>query len=135
MNRKNAGKHLPAELERSHGYLTGPDDPGQPEPANTTTTSTDVLIGIREIRAMFRLGRTAAYELTHRPGFPSPVCISSRCYRWWATEVAAFAASLRQQSPAVRRPRRMDDPVHARDISAPHITGKVRMVRRRKEPS
>ena len=30
----------------------------------------DSLIGITEIRRIFRLGRTAAYELTHRPGFP-----------------------------------------------------------------
>jgi len=90
---------------------------------------TDTLIGIRDIRAMFRLGRTAAYELTHRPGFPTPVRISTRCYRWWATEVAAFAASLGQQAQPVKRPQS----AHLHQAPPLTITGKVRMARRRKE--
>ena len=63
----------------------------------------DRLISIQEIRTLFGLGRTAGYELTHRHGFPEPVVISPRCYRWWASEVTAFAASMRRQGPAPGR--------------------------------
>jgi hypothetical protein len=38
----------------------------------------DALISIADIRKRFKLGRTAAYELTHRPGFPNPVPIEGR---------------------------------------------------------
>ncbi len=97
--------------------------------------SPDHLISIREIRAMFGLGRTAAYELTHRPGFPAAVRISARCYRWWAAEVAAFAAALRQQpQPAIRR-RSPDPAARAECTPAPQITGTARMARRRRTPS
>lgn len=65
--------------------------------------SRDRLIDIGEICQAFKIGRTAAYELTHRREFPDPVVLSPRCYRWWASEVAAFAADL-QQRP-VRRAR------------------------------
>jgi hypothetical protein len=37
----------------------------------------DHLIGIREIRALFGLGRTAAYELVRHPGFPAVAPVSS----------------------------------------------------------
>src|SRR3989442_1065595 len=47
----------------------------------------DRLISIRDVCELFGLGRTAAYELTHRPSFPEPIVISARCYRWWASEV------------------------------------------------
>lgn len=102
----------------------------------TTAVSTDSLIGIREIRAIFGLGRTAAYELTHRPGFPAPIRISSRCYRWWAAEVAAFAASLREQQirPATRQ-RSTQRAALASDAAEPRISGKVRIARRRKGAS
>jgi predicted DNA-binding transcriptional regulator AlpA len=97
----------------------------------------DSLIGIREIRRIFRLGRTAAYELTHRPDFPDPVPISPRCYRWWASEVAGFAAALRREpvqanaQPARKPPLPEPDPV----APQPRITGKVRAARARKEAS
>jgi predicted DNA-binding transcriptional regulator AlpA len=96
----------------------------------------DSLIGITEIRRIFKLGRTAAYELTHRPGFPDPIPISPRCYRWWASEVAAFAATLRRvPAPASVQPTRtprLPDP----DVPPPRqITGKVRTARSRKEAS
>jgi predicted DNA-binding transcriptional regulator AlpA len=55
----------------------------------------DSLLCIEDIRAFFKLGRTAAYELTHRPDFPAPVVISPRCYRWWASEVTTFAVGMR----------------------------------------
>ena len=99
--------------------------------------SHDSLIGITEIRTIFRLGRTAAYELTRRPGFPDPVPISPRCYRWWASEVAAFAAALRREpvranaQPTRKAPLPEPDPV-ALQL---RITGKVRAARARKEAS
>ncbi len=97
----------------------------------------DSLIGIGEIRRIFRLGRTAAYELTHRPGFPDPVPISPRCYRWWASEVAAFAATLRREpARASARPARKPRPPEPDPVVAqPRITGKVRAARTRREAS
>lgn len=106
------------------------------EPRTDGTTSlSDSLLGIQDIRALFLLGRTAAYELTHRPGFPAPVRISPRCYRWWAKEVTAFAANLRQHDQAGRsagsRRQSISRPTAARSMPAMHITGKVRMARGR----
>lgn len=92
----------------------------------------DKLISIREIRQLFGLGRTAAYDLTHRPGFPTPVRISSRCYRWWETEVTALAASLRDQAQPGRSRTRLGAPM-VRDTSALRITGKVRRARIRRK--
>jgi len=97
---------------------------------------TDSLIGIAEIRQLFGLGRTAAYDLTHRPGFPAPVPVSRNAYRWWASEVAAFTAALRadsQNSPAVprRRAQQRTSPHEAADL---RITGKVRAARNRRTP-
>jgi predicted DNA-binding transcriptional regulator AlpA len=94
----------------------------------------DSLITITDIRRIFRLGRTAAYELTHRAGFPDPVRMSARCYRWWASEVDAFAAALPRE-PARQPPRsgkgpRLPDPAPSRQI-----TGRVRAARTsKKEP-
>ena len=95
----------------------------------------DSLIGITEIRRIFKLGRTAAYELTHRPGFPDPVPISPRCYRWWASEVAAFTATLRRES--ARASAQRGDRPRQPDQAAPprRITGTVRAARTRKEAS
>ena len=95
----------------------------------------DKLISIADIRTLFKLGRTAAYELTHRPGFPDPVPISPRCYRWWASEVDAFAASLRREhvrsaARQVRKSHQPDPPVPPR-----RITGKVRAARIRRKAS
>jgi predicted DNA-binding transcriptional regulator AlpA len=102
------------------------------EPARWTS---DRLISIGDIRELFKLGRTAAYELTRRPEFPEPVAISSRCYRWWASEVDTFADSLRRKCPdqSVR-----DDRIQRATTSHPampprRITGKVRAVRTRRE--
>jgi predicted DNA-binding transcriptional regulator AlpA len=97
---------------------------------------TDSLIGIGEIRQLFGLGRTAAYDLTHRPGFPAPVPVSRNAYRWWAGEVAAFAAALRADSQnSSAGPRR-----RAQQRTSPHeaahlrITSKVRSARNRRSP-
>ena len=105
--------------------------------AGPPRTAHDSLIDITEIRRIFRLGRTAAYELTHRPDFPDPVPISPRCYRWWASEVAGFAAVLRREpvranaQPVRRPPLPEANPV----APQPRITGKVRAARARKEAS
>lgn len=93
----------------------------------------DRLISVGDIRALFKLGRTAAYELTHRPGFPAPVRVSSRCLRWWASEVDAYAGALQREGAQRRaRPaatRRVDEPA-----AVPRrITGTVRAARSRRE--
>ena len=95
----------------------------------------DRLISIGDIRALFKLGRTAAYELTHRPGFPAPVHISRRCLRWWASEVEAYAGAL-QRGGARHRTR----PATTRQAGEPaalprRITGTVRAARSRREPA
>jgi predicted DNA-binding transcriptional regulator AlpA len=93
------------------------------------------LVGITQIRAFFGLGRTAAYELTHRRDFPVPLVLSPRCYRWRATEVLAFAARLRDGSsrftpcfPQGRPASPRQDPA---DDAPLGITGTVRYTRRR----
>ena len=92
-----------------------------------------------DIRNLFKLGRTAAYELTHRPEFPEPVPVSSRCYRWWASEVDAYAATLRlkrsQQSVEPRTQRATKPHASHRATPPRRITGKVRAARTRKEAS
>ena len=54
----------------------------EPEAVPQGRPGADRLISIGDIRVLFKLGRTAAYELTHRPGFPDPVQVSRRCLRW-----------------------------------------------------
>jgi predicted DNA-binding transcriptional regulator AlpA len=102
-----------------------------------TRWANDALIGIADVRKRFKLGRTAAYELTHRPGFPDPVRISPRCYRWWASEVATFAASLRceRASQSAACAQRKEKP-QAPDPAAPmRITGTLRAARTRRKAS
>ena len=136
MNRSASNGHLPtAAGEVGTARPAVPPTAGEPEPAATTLLQGGTLISIREIRALFGLGRTAAYELTHRPGFPAPVRISPRCYRWWAAEVAAFTADHRRQARPGNRQRPARQPASAHDMPAPHITGKVHLARRRKEAS
>jgi predicted DNA-binding transcriptional regulator AlpA len=96
-----------------------------------------MLTGVGDICALFKLGRTAAYELTHRPDFPEPVPISPR-YRWWASEVEAFADSLRRNRPdqsaggsGTRRTPKARTPYPA--TPPRRITGKVRAARARRE--
>jgi len=116
-----------------------PPDPAIPGPetAGQAQWSSDRLIRIEDIRSLFKLGRTAAYELTHRPEFPEPVPISSRCYRWWASEVDAFAANLRRKrdlSVGGDGSQRATMPQITRPATPPrHITGKVRTARARRE--
>ena len=102
-----------------------------------TRWANDALIGIADIRKRFKLGRTTAYELTHRLGFPDPVRISPRCYRWWASEVDAFAASLRRaqvSQSAAGAPRK--EKARAPDPATPmRITGTVRAARTRRKAS
>ncbi len=104
-----------------------------PETAAPTWSAGDELISIADIRRLFKLGRTAAYDLTHRPDFPAHVEISPHCYRWWASEVYEFAATLRRERAqgSTRRAKksRLPDPA----IPPRRITGKVRAARARKE--
>ena len=55
--------------------MSRPPDPAIPGPATAGSArwTSDRLISIGDIRKLFKLGRTAAYELTHRPDFPEPV--------------------------------------------------------------
>jgi predicted DNA-binding transcriptional regulator AlpA len=120
--------------------VSRPPDPATPGPAvaGQARWTSDRLIDIGDIRKLFKLGRTAAYELTHRPDFPEAVPISSRCYRWWASEVDAFADSLRRKSSeqSIRADgiRLATKPQTPRPTTPPRrITGKVRTVRTRRE--
>ena len=120
--------------------MTRPPDPAIPGPATAGPArwTGDRLISIGDIRALFKLGRTAAYELTHRPEFPDPVPISPRCYRWWASEVDAFADSLRckhpDQSARAHGTHRATKPLAPHPATPPRrITGKVRAARARRE--
>ena len=101
----------------------GPQPPRSPRPAG------DRLITITDIRRIFGLGRTAAYDLTHRPDFPGPVSVSPRCYRWWASEVNTFAEALRlERSRPSARPTvkpRLADPA----TPTGRISGRVRAAR------
>jgi predicted DNA-binding transcriptional regulator AlpA len=119
--------------------VSRPPDPAIPgptasEPAQWTN---DRLISIEDIRKLFKLGRTSAYELTHRPEFPAPVPISSRCYRWWASEVNAYADTLRRKrpdQPAGPGTQRTTKPQAPHPAGPPRrITGKVRAARTRRE--
>jgi predicted DNA-binding transcriptional regulator AlpA len=109
------------------------DDATRAWPGDQTAWAHDRLIGIGDIREFFKLGRTAAYELTHRPEFPDPVLVSPRCYRWWASEVDSFAASLRRERTrrCGRRTRR-PSAAHSPTPSG-RITGRVRPARTRRE--
>jgi len=106
-----------------------------PETAGPPPSASGKLISIDYIRDLFKLGRTAAYELTHRPGFPDPVEVSPHCYRWYVSEVDEFAATLRRER-AQGRTRRARTP-HLPDPATPprRITGKVRAARPRKQAS
>ena len=117
--------------------MTSPEDPAAcpPETVGPSPSASDKLISHDYIRNLFKLGRTAAYELTHRPGFPDPVEISPHCYRWWASEVDEFAATLRRERAQVRT--RQAKTSHLPDPATPprRITGKVHAVRTRKGTS
>jgi predicted DNA-binding transcriptional regulator AlpA len=87
------------------------------------------LITMREIRARFRLGRTAAYELVRRPDFPPRIVVSPRCHRWLESEVDAFAAALRGRPAPAKRVTGQAQPPGAVPL---RLTGRPRPVRARK---
>ena len=116
--------------------INGSDGTDQPTAPPRDRPPTDRLIGIREIRQLFGLRRTAAYDLTHRSGFPAPVPVSRNAYRWWASEVAAFTAALRaesQHSSASRR-RQAQRRTPPQEAAHQRITGRVRAARNRRTP-
>ena len=92
----------------------------------------DRLIGISDIRALFKLGRTAAYELTHRSGFPAPVQLSPRCLRWWASEVHEYAVTLQRERDQFKARRTQIRQVDSSTTAPGRITGTVRAARGRK---
>ena len=109
--------------------MTLPDS----EAVQSGRAAADRLISVGDIRALFKLGRTAAYELTYRPGFPAPVRVSSRCLRWWASEVDAYAGAL-QREGAQRRTRRATTRPADEPAAVPRrITGTVRAARSHRE--
>src|SRR3984957_3207463 len=117
-------------MTSSHHETFSPCDPG----AVREGRPLDRLISIDDIRALFKLGRTAAYELTHRPGFPAPVQVSRRCLRWWASVVCAYAGALQcggAQRQARRPAARTGDQPTA--VAARRITGTVRAARGHRE--
>jgi len=90
----------------------------------------DRLITIDDVRALFKLGRTAAYELTHRAEFPAPVQVSRRCLRWWASDVDAYADALQREAAERRTRRTTARPAGEPTASAAgRITGTVRAAR------
>ncbi|MGH3190128.1 MAG: helix-turn-helix transcriptional regulator [Streptosporangiaceae bacterium] len=113
-----------------------PYGPGEAQTEIQNRWATDKLISVREIRELFAIGRTAAYELTHRPGFPEPIKLSPRCYRWWASEVTAFAASVRRDSATPKRfnnaPRSASQRPQSEGTPPLRITGRTRFARTRK---
>jgi predicted DNA-binding transcriptional regulator AlpA len=90
------------------------------------------LMSCREIGEFFGLGKSAAYDLTRRPGFPAPVVVSSRCLRWPQREVADFAESLRDGG-ARRRARPHAGRCSRGASGQRRITGRVRAARERRE--
>ena len=110
--------------------------PGEAQTQIQNRWATDKLISIHDIRELFAIGRTAAYELTHRPGFPEPIKLSPRCYRWWANEVTAFAASMRRDSTTPKRisnaHRSASQRTQSEGMSPLRITGRTRLARTRK---
>ena len=96
---------------------------------------TDRLISIADIRTLFKLGRTAAYELTHRPGFPAPVPVSRRCLRWWASEVNAYADTLQREATGHSARRTAKQRIPHPAMPPRQITGTVRAARSRKDAS
>jgi predicted DNA-binding transcriptional regulator AlpA len=110
--------------------------PGEAQTKVQTHWATDTLISIHDIRELFGLGRTAAYELTHRSGFPEPIKLSPRCYRWSAGEVIAFIADVRLRNTPSCRSRGAERTAHRsaspNDLAPLRITGTMRVARSRK---
>ena len=90
-------------------------------------------MNISDIRLLFKLGRTAAYELTRRPEFPAPVQLSRRCLRWWASEVDAYADTLQREGAQRRTRGTTPRPAHTPGAQPRRITGTVRAARSPKE--
>jgi predicted DNA-binding transcriptional regulator AlpA len=104
------------------------------EPASRTGHDTDRLMSVSDIRMLFKLGRTAAYQLTLRPGFPAPIQVSRCCLRWWASEVDAYADTLQREGAQRRTRGTTTRPASSLGAQPRKITGTVRAARsQRKE--
>jgi predicted DNA-binding transcriptional regulator AlpA len=91
----------------------------------------DWLMSISDIRMLFKLGRTAAYELTRRPDFPAPVQVSRRCLRWWASEIDAYADTLQRHGAQHRTRDTTTRPANSPGAQPRRITGTLRAARSR----
>jgi predicted DNA-binding transcriptional regulator AlpA len=58
---------------------------------------------IHGLKSLFRLGRTAMYQLTRDPSFPKAYTITTRHYLWDLAEVEAWFVSRKAQRPRVRK--------------------------------
>ncbi len=108
--------------------------PSQSDPrANGTALNGGNLITMKQIRAKFKIGRTAGYELVRRPDFPARIAVSPRCHRWLESEVDAFGEALRDHpTPRGATASRRAQPLGT--AAAPRrLTGKEYPVRERKE--
>lgn len=117
--------------------MSSPEDETAPllEADQVHRSASDTLMSVADIRGLFKLGRTAAYELTHRPEFPDRVEISPRCYRWWASEVDEFAAALRRARGQDRNRRGHEPHLPDPALTPRRITGRARVARNRQGAS
>ena len=104
-----------------------------PQAAAALRLASDSLISIADIRRIFGLGRTAAYELTRRPGFPNPVAGIRR-----AATGGGPAKSTRSPPPSAATahsgPRQTARPRLPDPATPPRrITGTVRAARTSKK--
>ena len=127
----------PSYLALAMTLLPHPEDSSgcEPEVTRQGRCDTDQLISIGDIRTLFKLGRTAAYELTRRPEFPAPVQISRGCLRWWVSEVNAYADTLQREGAQSRARRTTTRQADFAAAPPRRITGTVRAARVRREPS
>jgi predicted DNA-binding transcriptional regulator AlpA len=108
------------------------DRPVNEAEATADRWATDRLVSVADIRRLFKVGRTTAYELIHRPGFPAPVPVSHRCLRWWASEIHAYADTLQREGTRRSAHRTVKPPTLHPSVPR-RITGRVRIARSRKE--
>ena len=60
-------------------------------------------VDIEALKSLFRLGRTAMYQLTREPSFPKAYVITARHYLWDLAEVEAWFVSRKGQRPRLRK--------------------------------
>ena len=71
------------------------------------------LIDINDLRARFKLGRTAAYQTTTDPSFPAAIYLNARTKRW---EVAEVEEWLQGRKGLKSPPRRKSSRIKVSDV-------------------